>query len=425
MKANISRRNFLRYSASVIPLSTFLSNGNNLYAEPTKSGKIKRVEVVNYKGPKVTASHLEIESNNGKIGVFGTLGWGIPERLNNLMPELLELLINKDPLARDLEFSTIWEKLYPNKPLDVYAKGIDPLSGQNIWGTTRGGRHSPTGLLIMTLSAVDNALWDLRGKILGNPVYKLIGNVNREQLKVYSRVGEGKDLKEARRIARERYDLGQKHQKWYFVHGPKDGKEGMFHNLELVRVLREELGPDASLMFDNHSMRYEIGPEWVEQLAREMMVYDPFWLEEPTAPEDIEGYARIKGETGITIAAGEHHFTRWQIKPLLDRKCIDWVQLDPDWCGGISEWLRACDLVKKYPGVKVVPHCDNFMTNVQCVASQSESLCPMVEYNDGQTDRKMSFRTRILRPEFEILKTPDEPGLGPDLEHKKIERISS
>ena len=425
MKSNINRRNFLIYSASAIPLSALFLNGKNLYAGQTKSGKINRIEVVNYKGPKRTDGHLEIESNNGKVGVFGTLGWGIPERMKNLLPELSELLINKDPLDRDLEFSTIWEKLYPNKPLDVYAKGIDPLNGQNIWGTTRGGRHSPTGLLIMTLSAVDNALWDLRGKILGKPVHKLIGNVNREQLQVYSRVGEGKDLKEARRIARERYDLGQKHQKWYFVYGPKDGKEGMYNNLELVRVLREELGPDAVLKFDNHSMRFEIGPEWVVQLAKDMMVYDPFWLEEPTAPDDIEGYARIKGETGITIAAGEHHYTRWQIKPMLDRKCIDWVQLDPDWCGGISEWLRACDLVRKYPGVKVVPHCDNFMTNVQCVASQPESLCPMVEYNDGQTERKMSFRTRILRPEFEILKTPDEPGLGPDLDHKKIERIYS
>lgn len=413
----------MKYSASFIPASALYLNGCNLFTNQSKPENIIRVEVVNYKGPKETAAHLEIESNNGKVGVFGTLLWGIPEQLKNILPELSQLLLNKNPLDRDLEFSTIWDKLNPNNPLDVYAKGFDPLSGQNIWGTTRGGRHSPTGLLIMTLSAVDNALWDLRGKILGKPVYNLIGKINREQLQVYSRVGEGKDLKEARRIARERYDLGQKHQKWYFVYGPKDGKEGMFRNLELVRVLREELGPDANLMFDNHSMRFEIGPEWVVQLAKDMMAYNPYWLEEPTAPEDVEGYARIKDETGITIAAGEHHFTRWQIKPLLERKCIDWVQLDPDWCGGISEWLRACELVKKYPGVKVVPHCDNFMTNVQCVASQPESLCPMVEYNDGQTERKMSFRTRILRPENEILETPLEPGLGPDLDHNKIERI--
>lgn len=423
MKTNINRRNFLQYSASAIPLSSFYLSGINLFAAQPKSEAIKRIEVVKYKVLNKTGTHLEIESSNGKIGVFGTLGWGIPDQLNRLLPQLSKLLINKDPLNRELEFSTLWEGLYPNNPLDVYAKGIDPLTGQKIWGTTRGGRHTQTGLQIMTLSAVDNALWDLRGKILGKPVHRLAGKVNRPQLQVYSRVGEGNDLQEARKIARERYDKGQKRQKWYFVYGPKDGKEGMFKNLELARVLREELGPGAKLMFDNHSMRYEIGPDWVVQLAKDMMQFNPFWLEEPTAPEDLEGYARIKGETGITIAGGEHHFTRWQIQPLLDRNCIDWVQLDPDWCGGISEWLRACEMVKKYPGVKVVPHCDNFMTNVQCVASQSEALCPLVEYNDGQTERKMSFRTRFLRPEFEILKTPEEPGLGPSLDHKKIERI--
>jgi L-alanine-DL-glutamate epimerase-like enolase superfamily enzyme len=411
------------YSASIVPISPLFFNPTGFYPKPTKSREIKRIEVVNYKGPKQTAAHLEIESDNGMVGVFGTLGWGIPERLNNLIPGISGFLIGKDPLDRKLEFSALWEGLYPQKSLQDYATGIDPLGGQKIWGTTRGGRHSPTGLLIMTLSAVDNALWDLRGKILRKPVYEIIGNVDRPQLPVYSRVGEGIDMNEARRIARERYDLGQKHQKWYFVYGPKDGKEGLQKNLELVRVLREELGSEAILMFDNHSMRYEIGPEWVVQLAKDMMMYDPFWLEEPTAPEDIEGYTRIKGETGITIAAGEHHFTRWQIKPMLDRKCIDYVQLDPDWCGGISEWLRACDLVKKYPGVKMVPHCDNFMTNVQCVASQPESLCPMVEYNDGQTERKMSFRARVLRPEFEVIDTPEEPGLGPDLDYGRIKRV--
>ena len=423
MRSAINRRNFLKYSASAIPVSALYLNGCNLFTNQAISEKIVRIEVVNYKGPIKTAAHLEIESSRGMVGVFGTLLWGLPELLKDLLPGLSEILIDKDPLDRNLEFSTIWKELYPDNPLNVYEQGIDPISGENIWGTTRGGRHSSTGKIIMALSAVDNALWDLRGKILDQPVYKLVSDIKREQLQVYSRVGEGKDLDVARQMARERFDKGQKHQKWYFVYGPKDGQEGMFKNLELVRVLREELGPEAVLKFDNHSMRFEIGPEWVVQLAKDMMQYDPFWIEEPTAPEDIEGYARIKGETGITIAAGEHHFTRWQIKPMLDRECIDWVQLDPDWGGGISEWLRTCELVKKYPGVKVVPHCDNFMTNVQCVASQPESLCPMVEYNDGQTERKMSFRKRVLRPESEVLITPDEPGLGPDLDHDKIERV--
>jgi L-alanine-DL-glutamate epimerase-like enolase superfamily enzyme len=303
--------------------------------------------------------------------------------------------------------------------LSGYARGVDPIEGTEIWGTTRGGRHSETGLKIMALSAVDNALWDLRGKLAGLPAHRLMGEANRSRLRVYSRVGEGRDLAEARRTARERFEQGQRHQKWYFVHGPKDGKDGLRTCLELVRTLREEL-PDAELMFDNHSMRYEIGPDWVVELAKGMLEYKPFWLEEPTAPEDTEGYARIKGETGITVATGEHHFTRWQILPLLERKCIDWVQSDPDWCGGISEWLEICRMTEAHPGVHVVPHCDNFMTSVQCVASQPESLCPFAEYNDTQTERKMSFRTRTLRPEREEIETPPEPGLGPDLDRDSL-----
>ncbi len=332
-------------------------------------------------------------------------------------------LLGKDPLDRELSFHSLWGALYPGKQLSDYARGLDPIEGTGIWGTTRGGRHSETGLNIMALSAVDNALWDRRGQIEGKPVYQLAGSANRQQLNVYSRVGEGRDLDEARRVARERFDRGQKHQKWYFVHGPKDGQEGLHACLELVRVLREELGPEAALMFDNHSMRYEIGPDWVVELAKRMMQYEPFWLEEPTAPEDIEGYARIKGETGITVAAGEHHYTRWQIEPLLERKCVDWVQSDPDWCGGVSEWLEVCRLAERYPGVQVVPHCDNFMTSCQCVASQPEKLVPFAEYNDGQTERKMSYRTRVLRPENERIDTPAEWGLGPGLDSSTVERI--
>lgn len=386
------------------------------------AAKITGIEVVRYKTPRRTADHLEIASSGGPVGRFGPLGWGLSDRLRNAFPDLRKVLVGKDPGDRRLEFELFWESLYPGKPLKVYADGVDPLTGQKIWGTTRGGRHSDTGLRIMALSAVDNALWDLRGKLLGKAVYRLIGDANRERIPVYTRVGEGRDLEKARKQARELFDQGARHQKWYFVHGPKDGKKGLAACLELVRTLREEL-PDAVLMFDNHSMRYEIGPDWVVELAKRMLPYKPFWLEEPTAPEDTEGYARIKGETGITVAGGEHHFTRWQIKPLLDRKCLDWVQSDPDWCGGISEWLRVCELARKHPGVHVVPHSDHILSNCQCVASQDESLCPMMEYNSGQTVSKLSFRTRVLTAEKEVLTMPDEPGLGPDIDLEKCKRV--
>jgi L-alanine-DL-glutamate epimerase-like enolase superfamily enzyme len=386
---------------------------------------ITKIEIVKYKGPARTAPHLEITSDAGAVGRFGPLGWGIPEQFQVLLASFGKLMVGKDALDRGLGFQTFWDALYPDNPLTAYAAGTDPLTGQKIWGKTRGDkqRHTKTGVIIMTLSAIDNALWDLRGKLLGKPVHRLIGKANRQQVPVYTRVGEGRNLEDARRHARDLYDRGHKHQKWYFVHARSDGPKGLRANMELVRVLREELGPDAVLMFDNHSMRYEIGGDWLISLARQMLPYKPFWIEEPTAPEDVEGYARVKGETGITVAGGEHHYTRWQIKPLLDRRCLDWVQSDPDWCGGISEWLRICSMVGKYPGVHVVPHSDHILTNCQCVASQPESLCPMVEYNSGQTKSKLSFRTRNLEPKMEILTIPDEPGLGPGIDLTKCKRL--
>jgi L-alanine-DL-glutamate epimerase-like enolase superfamily enzyme len=393
--------------------------------ENSSSAKITKIEIVRYRGPKRTADHLEIVSDAGPVGRFGPLGWGIPEQFRATSAKLRQLMIGKDALDRDLEFLTFWEALHPNRPLAAYAAGVDPLTRKKIWGKTRGDRqrHSKTGVIIMTLSAVDNALWDLRGKLLNRPVHRLIGSANRRRVPVYTRVGEGRNLEEARKRARELYDRGARHQKWYFVHAPSDGEKGMRANLELVRVLREELGPEAVLMFDNHSMRYEIGGDWLVSLAKRMLPYDPFWLEEPTAPDDVEGYARVKGETGITVAGGEHHYTRWQIKPLLERKCLDWVQSDPDWCGGISEWLQICNMAEKYPGVCVVPHSDHILTNCQCVASQRRSLCPMVEYNAGQTKSKLSFRTRTLEPRREILTTPEEPGLGPDIDLARCKRL--
>ncbi|MHC4700033.1 MAG: enolase C-terminal domain-like protein [Planctomycetota bacterium] len=419
----LHRRQFIRMASASIAgalLPSRIWGGVN-----SSLARIERIEIVRYRARSKTASYLEIVSDAGPVGRFGPLGWGIPEQFRSISAKLGNLLTGKYVLDRELEFQTFWDALYPDSPLAAYAAGIDPLTGRKIWGTTRGSRqrHSKTGIIIMTLSAVDNALWDLRGKLLNKPVHRLIGKANRRRFQVYTRVGEGRNLKDARRRARELYDQGCKHQKWYFVHARSDGDKGMRANLELVRVLREELGPEAILMFDNHSMRYEIGGDWLVSLARQMLPYDPFWLEEPTAPDDVEGYARVKGETGITVAGGEHHYTRWQIEPLLERKCLDWVQSDPDWCGGISEWLRICSMARKYTGVRVVPHSDHILTNCQCVASQPRSLCPMVEYNAGQTKNKLSFRTRILEPKREVLAIPEEPGLGPDIDLTKCKRL--
>jgi L-alanine-DL-glutamate epimerase-like enolase superfamily enzyme len=265
----------------------------------------------------------------------------------------------------------------------------------------------------MAFSTVDIALWDLRAKLRGQPAYRIIGNANRDKIPVYWRPGEATNgIKEACQRAREAFDNGYNYQKWYFTKSAKDGKEGFKENVELVRLLREEL-PDANLMFDNHSIRYYDEVSYSVELCKAISVYKPFWIEEPVCPEHLEGYKRIKGETGVTIAGGEHLYTRWPVKAFLENKCIDYVQSDPIWCGGISEWLKICDLVNQYPGVKMVPHITSpWIVAPHCVASQSVNLCPILEYNFEGGKQALANSIEQNSDGNRIMKMPVESGIS-------------
>jgi L-alanine-DL-glutamate epimerase-like enolase superfamily enzyme len=335
--------------------------------------------------------------------------------LGSLKPHLSrirEYLIGRDPFDPSLGGEALWELIYPGRAR-LYAEGRDPLTGESIANKSRGGRHTRTGRLFMAFSTVDIALWDLRARLRDLPAYKIIGAADRVQVPVYWRPGEAnKGLPDARRRAREAFDRGYTYQKWYFTKGAKDGAAGLKENIELVRVLREEL-PDAHLMFDNHSIRYDTDVDYSVALCKAIVPYRPFWIEEPICPEHVDGYARIKQETGATIAGGEHWHTRWPVKAFLDRRCVDYVQSDPVWCGGISEWLRICELVRQYPGVKVVPHITNPWTVApHCVASQPEDLCPLLEFNH-EGGREALEGLMMQSPSGEMLvRIPQSPGIS-------------
>jgi L-rhamnonate dehydratase len=320
-------------------------------------------------------------------------------------------LIGKDPLDLKLQGDLLWEAIYPGKA-KLYADGRDPLTGELITNKSRSDRQTPTGQIFIAFSTVDIALWDLRGKLLGKPVYRVIGDAQRKQIPVYWRPGEATEgLDVACRKAREAYELGYHYQKWYFTKSAKDGKAGLKENIELARRLREEL-PTAYLMFDNHSIRYYADVDYSVELCKAVAQYNPFWIEEPVCPECIDGYAKIKGETGLPVAGGEHLYTRWPVKSFLDRKCIDYLQCDPIWCGGISEWLRICELARRYPGVKVVPHITSpWVVAPHCVASQPADLCPILEYNvEGgkeTLDKRMSRSDEGLM----VMSMSEAPGL--------------
>ena len=295
----------------------------------------------------------------------------------------------------------------------MFGEGHDPLTGELILNKPRSGRQTATGRVFIALSTVDIALWDLQGRILKKPAYQIIGPANRERVPVYWRPGQvGIAPAEARRLARQAFERGYRSQKWYFSKGAKDGEQGFKENVELVRVLREEL-PEAMLMFDNHSLRHSDDVDYSLRLCKAVAPYKPFWIEEPICPEHVDGYARIKGETGLPIAGGEHWYTRWAVKPFLDRQCVDFVQSDPTWCGGISEWLHVCALVRRYPGVKVVPHITSpWIVAPHCVASQAEELCPLLEFNSEGGRRTLEQHMQPLSDGRMAMTLPQQPGIS-------------
>lgn len=370
-------------------------------------------------------SYLEVTTNDGIHGTSGELFQDTPRKLDELTPRLLDALVGQLPSNRNLDTVWLWNSLYPDRPLNSFAKGIDPLTGENIWGTRRKRRHTPTGTVMMGISAVDNALWDLRGKLAGKPVYRLLDG-ERESLPVYLSQTPSDDLAETSRRARSYFDQGFTAQKWFLRHGPPDGEAGFRFNVGVVESLRTELGSEAKLMFDfavGGRGRCDWDVPYAIRIAKAIEPFNPFWLEEPFSPEEIESYARLHGETGIPLATGEHTYTRWNIQPFLDRKLVAFVQSDPEWCGGLSELLEIAAMVRGYDGVRLIPHGHHVLAAASCVASRPESLCPMIEYGVTFTKARQAHQTRVLFPDAGRLTMPTEPGLGPDIDWNRIERV--
>ena len=296
------------------------------------------------------------------------------------------------------------------RQLGPFLSGRDPLQTEQLWDMMlRAFRHSHAGYMLMAISAVDCALWDLRGKHEGEPVYRLIGDAQRGRVRAYgSMLGHSLEPDMVRERASEFFARGFTSQKWFFRHGPASGESGKDLNEQLASTLREALGNDAELMFDAYmSWNVEYAVEMANRLAR----YKPKWLEEALPPHDLDGWKQLKAGTDVPLAAGEHLYGCWDVKPFLDAGILDYVQTDPDWCGGITELARICKLAGEY-GVKVIPHGHDLLSALHVVASQPEEVCPMVEHLFQHLANQHFFLEDVPVPEDGWVTVPDKPGLG-------------
>jgi L-rhamnonate dehydratase len=313
----------------------------------------------------------------------------------------------RDGLARIIEES-----------LKYILVGEDPRAVERIWDKMyRYSVHGRKGQTMMAISAVDLALWDIKGKLAGAPVYELLGGPTRDKVPAYaSALGYSIEPERAYAQAKAFVEEGYRSTKWFFRHDPTEGREGMAKNLELIRAVRDGVGPDVEIMFDawmSWNVPYTIR---MAELAAE---YRPRWFEEPVLPDKIEQYAEIRrAVTSTAIVGGEHEYTRWGVKALLDAGAVDVLQTDVTWAGGLTEMAKICALASAYD-IPVIPH-HGAIAATQLIASQTITTCPLQEYLIQHGTRGQFFHKEPVVPVGGTISLPDRPGIGIELDESKI-----
>ena len=312
--------------------------------------------------------------------------------------------------------------------IDQYLKplliGTDPWDIEFLWQhmyrkTMAFGRK---GIGMAAISAIDIALWDILGKSAKQPVYRLLGGKTKQRIPVYAsrlyNTGLEQLAAEARRYKKE----GYKAMKLRFGWGPVDGAEGMQRNVELVRTVREAVGDGVDVMADAYM-------GWTLDYAKRMLpLLQPFhlrWLEEPVIPDDIPGYAELKSRGIIPIAGGEHEFTLYGFRDLLDARAVDYIQFDTSRVGGITQARKIAALAEAY-SVPVVPHAGQ-MHNYHVVMSSLNA--PMAEYFppvDVEVGNELFWYifNGELKAEDGFIDLDDSlPGLGLTINEKALQKF--
>ncbi|WP_299641509.1 mandelate racemase/muconate lactonizing enzyme family protein [uncultured Ruegeria sp.] len=358
-----------------------------------------------------TAHLVEVETDEGITGWGECFGPGNIALANKGIVEqvIQPMILDMDPLDRDV----IWHKVY-NLLRD----------------------HGQKGMPLQSLSGVDIALWDIAGKVAGLPLHKLIGGTHRDRIQVY---GYGMMLRpESADSLVSRFvdeaaairDMGFCATKMKVGLGPKD-------DVRLIEAVRRGVGDEFRFMIDaNHA--YTTHDAFY--VGRAMEEFDPYWFEEPIAPEDLDGYRELRKGLNVNISGGEAEFNRWGWRALLESRGLDIAQPEVCALGGITEYLRVLALCHAH----FTPVVNHVWGSAVAVATNMHLLAampplpgglfpwePMLEFDT--TDNK--FRDDLLKDPLNLQSqvastggfaaVPNGPGLGVEPDRDFIRHYSS
>jgi L-lyxonate dehydratase len=308
--------------------------------------------------------------------------------------------------------------------IDTYLKplliGQDPLNSEYLWQSMyrRTLPYGRKGIGMAAISAVDLAVWDAKGKLLGEPVFRLLGGRTKPNIPIYASRLYSQPLDQLARETQAYIDQGFKAVKFRFGWGPKDGIAGIRHNVDLARTVREVAGDSVDVMADCF-MGWTL--EYARRMMRALAPFDLRWVEEPLIPDDIAGYAELRAMGDVPISGGEHEYTLAGFRQLLDAKAVDVAQPDVNRVGGVTAAKKVADLCEAHD-IVFIPHAGqmhNYHVTMSTYAGPISEYFPKVPVEvgnelfwyvfDGEPEMKDgAVNLDDARPGFGLtLKTPD------------------
>lgn len=301
--------------------------------------------------------------------------------------------------------------------IDTYLKplliGTDPLDNEYIWQSMyrRTLPFGRKGVGMTAISAIDLAVWDAKGKILGQPVFKLLGGRTKPQIPVYASRLYSQPLESLHEEAKSYADQGFKAVKLRFGWGPKDGLEGINKNIDLVRTAREAIGPNVDLMADAY-MGWNV--EYAKRMLRLLEPFNLRWVEEPVIADDLAGYAELKAMNKVSISGGEHEYTLHGFRQAMDLRAFDIAQFDVNRVGGITAAKKITDLCEAYD-VAVIPHAGqmhNYHITMSSYGAPISEYFPKVPVEVGNELFWYIFDGEPVAKDGFIDLADDKPGFG-------------
>ena len=335
------------------------------------------------------------------IAVFtdeGTVGWGSSFTNDGLVQAALKVL----------------EPLYlgenPLEPERVSEK----LRAHTFW-LGRGGT------ITHTISGIDIALWDILGKVTGQPVGRLLGGRYRERVRPYASIL----MQEPEPLADHLKKIHAQGFRAFKIGWGPFGRHNYRLDEQIVKAARDAIGPDSLLMVDAGASDafWNQNYKWARRTAEMLAEYDVFWFEEPVAPDNLHDYALLRRNSPVLIAGGEVLTRRQSFVPWLESRALDIVQPDVTKVGGISEERRIAWMAEEN-GIRFVPHGWNTALGLAADLHLTSAMqhADIVEYLTGSPFIDDIVETKWQLDEDGMLRIPDGPGLGVSLDFDAVEK---